>query len=191
MVGLLPKQIAPRPFRCGSRVITPGSSPTGHDCLAVHGAAQCRNRHVPRSRLGLRQEHRPAARLASTWAPLPLYGVSRTHVANCQPRAVTFTWPTQARHRIAAPAAAEVPTLVRVLRLLGHVARRCYPPVRCGMPRLPARTSFAAEQSSADFPRRMQKLGVPAHSGGSRFGTVSQETHWQALPYLFGWAFRG
>jgi hypothetical protein len=88
------------------------------------------------------------ARLASTWAPLPLYGFSRMlGSANDSPSstAATCTWPTKTRHRSATPAAAEVPTLVRGLRPLGHVARRCYPPLRCGMPGLPARASFAVK----------------------------------------------
>jgi hypothetical protein len=42
-----------------------------------------------------------------------------------------------------------------------------------------------------DFPLRKQKLGVSLPHGCLRFGTVSSESHWQALPYLFGWAFRG
>ena len=42
-----------------------------------------------------------------------------------------------------------------------------------------------------DFPLRKQKLGVSVPCRGSLFGTVSSESHWQALPYLFGWAFHG
>lgn len=41
-----------------------------------------------------------------------------------------------------------------------------------------------------DFPLRKQKLGVSLPSECSLLGTVSLESYWQALPYLFGWAFR-
>lgn len=41
-----------------------------------------------------------------------------------------------------------------------------------------------------DFPLRKQKLRVSLPSEFSRLGTVSLESYWQALPYLFDWAFR-
>ena len=67
--------------------------------------------------------------------------------------------------------------------------------------------------ASSDFPIRNQKLKVPLPNGSSQFGTVSSvefahtkttdpirqkqlwqtvtESYWQALSYVFDWAFHG
>lgn len=48
-----------------------------------------------------------------------------------------------------------------------------------------------ANGNLADFLLRKQKLGVPILNSFSRFGSVSSKSHWQALPYVFSWAFHG
>ena len=42
-----------------------------------------------------------------------------------------------------------------------------------------------------DFPIRNQKLKVPLPYGCSQFGTVSSESHWQALCHVSHCAFHG
>ena len=43
----------------------------------------------------------------------------------------------------------------------------------------------------SDFAVRNQKLRLPIPCDSSQFGSVSSASYWQALPYLFGCAFRG
>ena len=77
------------------------------------------------------------------------------------------------------------------LRNRGHVARTYYRPIRTGMRRLPVDHTFSPDLRQTNFPLRKQKLRVPLPSGHSLFGTVSSESHWQALSYVFDRAFHG
>ena len=77
------------------------------------------------------------------------------------------------------------------LRFRVHVARTCYRPIRTGMYRLPADHTFLPDMRQTNFPLRKQKLGVPLPSGHSLFGTVSSESHWQALSFVVDRAFHG
>ena len=77
------------------------------------------------------------------------------------------------------------------LQLRGHVARTCYRPIRTGMYRLPVDHTFSSDVSQTNFPLRKQKLGVPLPHGHSLFGTVSSESHWQALSFVFDRAYHG
>ncbi len=115
-------------------------------------------------------------------------------------RELLFTKLTRLGTGTLLPAAAETPALANKLHPLGHVARGSYSSVHSGMCGLPARHSFRSLHGAAiDFPLRTQKVGVPngqhpcrpTRAAVSQFGTVSQKIHWQALPYLFGWAFHG
>ena len=95
----------------------------------------------------------------------------------------------QARHRFAIPAAAVVPALASTfdswVTSVECVTTRPSWYVRAFRPVI-----LSSHACMADFPLRKQKLGVSLQDGFSQFGTVSQESYWQALPYLFGWALR-
>src|SRR5262249_37045739 len=88
----------------------------------------------------------------------------------------------------------EVPALVQGLRASSRVARACYRPPALVCPAFRHGIVSVEEHIHAqpdNFPLRNQKLGVPLQYGLSRFDTASGCTHWQALRYLFRWAFRG
>jgi len=104
-------------------------------------------------------------------------------------KAATSTSPTRRGTGLPNPEAAVVPALASVFNpevtSLGRVSARS------------ARVCAAFRQAIlsrprwSDFPLRNQKLGVPFPHGCSQFSTVSSGSHWQALPYVFGWAFHG
>jgi len=82
-----------------------------------------------------------------------------------------------------APALASVfdPEVTSLRRFTARSARVC----------AVSRQAILSRCNASDFPIRNQKLGVPLPHGCSQFGTVSSESHWQALPHVFGCAFRG
>ena len=103
--------------------------------------------------------------------------------------AFTSTWPTKPGTGLPNPEAAVAPALASVFdpevtslrRFTARSVRVC----------AVFRQAILSRCRASDFPIRNQKLGVPLPHGCSQFGTVSSESHWQALPYVFGCAFRG
>ena len=152
---------------------------TGRDCLATHdrppSLSTCR-----RSCSNLRPKHRWRFRTSSNQATLPHYGFSRIVCATC-------TLMTRQGTGLPNPEAAVVPALVSALN--SEVT---------SLERVTARSAWVCtafrpailSSSKRDFPLRKQKLGVSFSRGVSQFSTVSSKSYWQALPYLFGWAFR-
>jgi hypothetical protein len=89
----------------------------------------------------------------------------------------------QARHRATKRGSRSGSCVSSSLHFMGHVAIRCYPEDTAAVcPRLPARHSFRARARFRGAERRSSPL--PIGYGFSQFGTVSHETHWQALTSL-------
>lgn len=134
--------------------------------------------------VSLHSQHRWRFRASSNQATLPHYGFS------CETNRTNITLPTKQSTELLRPEAAVAPALSSgfdsKVTLLGQVTAR----VHLGMCCLPASHTLQSMHASIDFPLRKQKLGVSLPSEFSPLGTVSLESYWQALPYLFGWAFR-
>ena len=99
------------------------------------------------------------------------------------------------------PEAAVLPALVSVfdseVTLLGHFIHSAYAdkneqwPGPRGYVLSSDKPYFLAMLAWPISHLRNQKLGVPTPHGYSRFGTVSSESYWQALSYVFDCAFHG
>lgn len=176
---------APQPFRFRSAGTSlPTSSRTGRDCLAAHGTASWTD--AIRDRAFARFTARASTRFLLR--PLSLATAHRAGWMNQSPCTLLGDQPS----RRSANSGCRSDSCVSVdLRNRGHVARTCYRPIRTGMYRLPVDHTFSSDVSQTNFPLRKQKLGVPLPHGHSLFGTVSSESHWQALSYVFDGAFHG
>lgn len=145
--------------------------------------------------LNLRSDHRWCSHTSSTQATLPHYSISldnRLWIRAMKTRilvvSATFTSMTSRGAGLPDPEAAVVPALAsafdsEVTSLEQVTARSTWV---CAS----FRTAILSS-SKRDFPLRKQKLGVTIPHGSSRFSTVSSDSYWQALLYLFRWAFHG
>ena len=108
----------------------------------------------------------------------------------------TSTWPTKPGTELPNPEAAVLPALVLVFNSevtsLGRVtARSAWVCAAFRQAILSKLMPSSGTKYRPDFPIRNQKLKVPLPYGCSQFGSVSSESHWQALSYVFDCAFHG
>lgn len=163
---------APQPFRSCSPVITPVR------CRRVATA-------LPRtaSCIGL------ATAVSGPSPETPLALPRKSYLGHTPPLRRLKYLADQTRRRFAIPAAAVVPALASAfdseVTLLGRIT------ARSAWVCAAFRPAILSRLNQPDFPLRKQKLGVTLPHGCSRFGSVSSESHWQALPYVFGWASHG
>lgn len=115
--------------------------------------------------------------------PLPL-------VAHHHRRSATSTWPTRPCTELPNPEATVLPALVSVFDSEVTSLEPFPAQFRAGMCCLPASHTFLTHR--ARFPSyETRSSGYQPPHGSSQFGTVSSESYWQALSYVFDCAFRG